>query len=145
MNSQPRHGAITTIRKAIYDTKKKKRPGQSSELGKIRDRQLHIRLDEDEFNKLEEQAKLKRTSTAKYCRDTLLYGNSQIAKTNIDHVKLLNELHKIGVNLNQIAHRANKGEALSNLVDDFIDNFKAFKTLKKSQHTREVSNANKDF
>lgn len=120
----------------------KKRPGQSSELGKIRDRQLHIRLDEDEFNKLEEQAKLKRTSTAKYCRDSLLYGNNQIAKTNnIEHVKLLNELHKIGVNLNQLAHRANKGEALANLVDEFIDNFKAFKALKKSQHTREVNNA----
>lgn len=120
----------------------KKRPGQSSELGKIRDRQLHIRLDEDEFHKLEEQAKLKRTSTAKYCRDSLLYGNNQIAKTNnIEHVKLLNELHKIGVNLNQLAHRANKGEALANLVDEFIDNFKAFKALKKSQHTREVNNA----
>ena len=87
----------------------KKRPGQSSELGKIRDRQLHIRLDEDEFNKLEEQAKLKRTSTAKYCRDILLYEKNQIAKTNnIEHIKLLNELHKIGVNLNQLAHRANK-------------------------------------
>lgn len=120
----------------------KKRPGQSSELGKIRDRQLHIRLDEDEFSKLEEQAKLKRTSTAKFCRDSLLYGNSQIAKTNnIDHVKLLNELHKIGVNLNQLAHRANRGEVLGNLVDDFIDNFKAFKALKKSQYTREVNNA----
>lgn len=125
---------------------KKKRPGQSSELGKIRDRQLHIRLDEDEFNKLEEQAKLKRTSTAKYCRDTLLYGNNQIAKTNnIDHVKLLNELHRIGVNLNQIAHRVNKGEVLGNLVDEFLDNFKAFKTLRKSQHTREANNANQDI
>ncbi|MDO9482338.1 MAG: plasmid mobilization relaxosome protein MobC [Hydrogenophaga sp.] len=120
----------------------KKRTGQSKELGLIRDRQLHIRLDEDEFSKLEEQAKLKRTSVAKYCRDSLLYGNSQIAKTNnIEHVKLLNELHKIGVNLNQLAHRANKGEALANLVDDFIDNFKAFKALKKSQRTREVNNA----
>ncbi|PZP58553.1 MAG: hypothetical protein DI604_33375 [Delftia acidovorans] len=121
----------------------KKRPGQSSELGKIRGKQLHIRLDEDEFNKLEEQAKLKRTSVAKYCRDKLLYGNIQIAKTNnIEHVKLLNELHKIGVNLNQIAHRANKGEALSNLVDDFLDNFKAFKTLRKGQYTREANNDN---
>ena len=120
----------------------KKRRGQSSELGKIRDRQLHIRLDEDEFNKLEEQAKLRRTSTAKFCRDKLLYGNIQIAKTNnIEHVKLLNELHKIGVNLNQLAHRANKGETLSNLVDEFLANFKAFKSLKKGQHTREVKNA----
>lgn len=120
----------------------KKRTGQSKELGKIRGKQLHIRLDEDEFNKLEEQAKLKRTSVAKFCRDTLLYGNNQIAKTNnIEHIKLLNELHKIGVNLNQLAHRANRGEVLSNLVDDFIENFKAFKALKKSQHTREVNNA----
>ena len=120
----------------------KKRPGQSSELGKIRDRQLHIRLDEDEFNKLEEQAKLKRTSTAKYCRDILLYEKNQIAKTNnIEHIKLLNELHKIGVNLNQLAHRANKGEVLGNLVQDFNDNFQAFKTITK----RKYSNANQDI
>lgn len=120
----------------------KKRTGQSKELGKIRNKQLHIRLDKDEFNNLEEQAKLKRTSVAKFCRDTLLYEKNHIAKTNnIEHIKLLNELHKIGVNLNQIAHRANKGEVLANLVDDFIDNFKAFKALKKSQHTREVNNA----
>lgn len=120
----------------------KKRPGQSSELGLIRDKQLHIRLDKDEFNKLEEQAKLKRTSVAKYCRDSLLYGNNQIAKTNnIEHIKLLNELHKIGVNLNQLAHRANRGEVLGNLVDEFLDNFKEFKALKKGQHKREVDNA----
>jgi hypothetical protein len=120
----------------------KKRTGQSKELGELRRNRQEIRLNDKELKQLEEQAKLKRTSIAKFCRDKLLYEKKQIAKTNnIEHVKLLNELHKIGVNLNQLAHRANRGEVLSNLVDDFIDNFKAFKALKKSQHTREVNNA----
>lgn len=124
----------------------KKRTGQSKELGLIRDRQIHIRVDEDEFNKLEEQAKLKRTSIAKFCRDSLLYEKNHIAKTNnIEHIKLLNELHKIGVNLNQLAHRANRGEVLGNLVDEFLDNFKEFKDLKKGQHKREVNNASQDI
>lgn len=124
----------------------KKRPGQSSELGKLRGKQLHIRLDEDEFNKLEEQAKLGRTSTAKFCRDKLLYEKSHKAKsTTINQIELLNQLNKIGVNLNQLAHRANKGETFSILVDEFIENLKAFKTLKKSQHTKELNNANQDI
>ena len=115
----------------------KKRPGQSSELGKLRGKQLHIRLDEDEFNKLETQAVLRRTSTAKFCRDKLLYEKSHKAKsTTSNQIELLNQLNKIGVNLNQIAHRANKNESLNSLVSEFLENLQAFKTLKKSQYTR---------
>lgn len=115
----------------------KKRPGQSSELGKLRGKQLHIRLDEDEFNKLEEQAKLVRSSTAKFCRDKLLYEKSHKAKnTTSNQIELLNQLNKIGVNLNQLAYRANKNESLSSLVNEFLANLQAFKTLKKSQYTK---------
>ncbi len=111
----------------------KKRTGQSKDLGKVRNKQLHIRLDEDEFKQLEDKAKLKRTSTAKYCRDALLYEKSH--KANIkEQTELLNELNKIGVNLNQIAYRINKGELF--IVEEFIDLLNSFKTLKKSQHTR---------
>ena len=115
----------------------KKRPGQSAELGKLRGKQLHIRLDEDEFNKLEEKAKLARSSTAKFCRDKLLYEKSHKAKsTTSNQIELLNQLNKIGVNLNQLAHRANKNESLNSLVNEFLENLQAFKTLEKSQYTR---------
>lgn len=115
----------------------KKRPGQSAELGSLRNKQLHIRLDEDEFGKLEEQAKLSRTSTAKYCRDKLLYEKSHKAKSTISNqIELLNQLNKIGVNLNQLAYRANKNESLNSLVNEFLANLQAFKTLKKQQYAR---------
>lgn len=120
-------------------TQKKKRPGQSGELGKVRNKQLHIRLDEDEFKQLEDKATSARSSTAKYCRDALLYG--KLHKANIkEQTELLNQLNKIGVNLNQIAHRINKGELF--IVEEFQEILKSFRTLKKSQHTKEFKNDN---
>ena len=117
----------------------KKRQGQSSEFGDLRVRQLHIRLNDDEFNKIENLASQKRLSTAKFCRDKLLYEKKQIATaTTINQVELLNQLHKIGVNLNQLAHRANKNESLNNLISEFIEELQLFKTLKKSQHKRDL-------
>lgn len=122
-------------------TRKKKRTGQSGELGKVRNKQLHIRLDEDEFKQLEDKAKLKRTSTAKYCRDALLY--EKVHKANIkEQTELLNQLNKIGVNLNQIAHRINSGELF--IVQEFQELLQSFKTLKKQQYTRSL-NDNQDI
>ena len=114
-------------------TQKKKRPGQSGELGSIRDRQLHIRVSSEELKQLEDKAKSKRTSTAKYCRDALLY--EKVHKANIkEQTELLNQLNKIGVNLNQIAHRINKGEIF--IVQEFLELLQSFKTLRKQQYTR---------
>lgn len=122
-------------------TQRKKRTGQSGELGKVRNKQLHIRLDEDEFKQLEDKAKSKRTSTAKYCRDALLY--EKIHKANIkEQTELLNQLNKIGVNLNQIAHRINSGELF--IVQEFQELLQSFKTLKKQQYTRSL-NDNQDI
>lgn len=121
----------------------KKRPGQSAELGSLRNRQLHIRLNDEELEKIENLASEKRLSTAKYCRDKLLYDKSHKAKTTTkEQIELLNQLNKIGVNLNQLAHRANKNESLNSLVNEFLENLKAFKTLKKQQHTRGLNNDN---
>lgn len=112
---------------------KKKRPGQSGELGSIRDRQLHIRVSDEELKQLEDKATSQRCSTAKYCRDKLLYEKCH--KANIkQQTQLLNELNKIGVNLNQIAHRINRGELF--IIEEFQGILKDFKALKKSQHTR---------
>lgn len=125
------------------NSRQKKSTGRSGELGKLRNKSLHIRVSDDELTQLEKQAVLSRTSTAKFCRDKLLYEKSHKAKsTTTNQVELLNQLNKIGVNLNQLAHRANKNESLNSLVNEFLENLQAFKTLKKSQHTKELNNDN---
>lgn len=111
----------------------KKSTGRSGELGKLRDRSLHIRVNDEELKQLEEKAKFKRSSIAKYCRDALLYEKTH--KANIkEQTELLNQLNKIGVNLNQIAHRINSGEVF--IVKEFQEILQSFKTLKKQQYTR---------
>lgn len=125
------------------DSRQKKSTGRSGELGKLRNKSLHIRVSDEELTQLEKQAVLSRTSTAKYCRDKLLYGKSHKAKaTTLNQIELLNQLNKIGVNLNQLAHRANKNESLNSLINEFLENLKAFKTLKKQQHTKGLNNDN---
>lgn len=125
------------------DSRQKKSTGRSGELGKLRNKSLHIRVSDEELTQLEKQAVLSRTSTAKYCRDKLLYEKSYKAKiTALNQIELLNQLNKIGVNLNQLAHRANKNESLNSLINEFLENLKAFKTLKKTQHTKDLNNDN---
>lgn len=114
-------------------SRQKKHTGRSGELGRLRDKSLHIRVSSEEMKQLEDKAKSKRTSTAKYCRDALLY--EKVHKANIkEQTELLNQLNKIGVNLNQIAHRINRGELF--IVQEFLELLQSFKTLKKQQYTR---------
>lgn len=109
--------------------------GRSGELGRLRDKSLHIRVSSEELKQLEDMATSQRASTAKYCRDALLYGKAHKANTKQEgQTQLLNQLNKIGVNLNQIAHRINKGELF--IVEEFQELLQSFKTLKKQQYTR---------
>lgn len=125
------------------NSRQKKSTGRSGELGKLRNKSLHIRVSDEELTQLEKQAVLSRASTAKFCRDKLLYEKFHKAKsTTSNQIELLNQLNKIGVNLNQLAHRANKNESLNSLVNEFLENLQAFKTLKKSQYTRGLNDDN---
>jgi len=113
--------------------------GRDGQLGKIRNHSLHIRLNEDELKALEEKASLSSNSVAKYCRDSLLYEKK--IKANVSqYTELLNQLNKIGVNLNQIAHRINKGQLF--IVEEFKQELKALVTLKKQQYTKELNKNN---
>ena len=117
-------------------SRQKIRTGRSGELGKLRDRSLHIRVSSEEMKQLEDKATSQRTSTAKFCRDALLY--KKVHKANIkQQTELLNQLNKIGVNLNQIAHRINKGELF--IIEEFQEILTSFKTLKKQQYTRNLN------
>lgn len=119
----------------------KKRPGQSSELGAIRNKKIQIRLDENELKQIEEQAKLKRKPTAKYIRDILLYEENQKAKvkpvlTNLaseNYVKELNQLAKIGNNINQLVYRANRQEPITSLLNELVDQVTEFKRWRAKQ------------
>lgn len=119
----------------------KKRPGQSSELGAIRNKKIHIRLNDDELKQIERQAKLKRKTTAKYIRDSLLYEENQKARvkpvlTNLateNYVKELNQLAKIGNNINQLAYRANRKEPVSSLLLELVEQVTEFKRWRKNQ------------
>lgn len=120
---------------------KKKRPGQSSELGELRTKRLQVRLNEDELKQIEEQANLKRKTTAKYIRDSLLYEDNNKAKvkavlTNLateNYIKELNQLSKIGNNINQLAYRANKKEPITSLLNELIDQVTEFKRWRAKQ------------
>lgn len=120
---------------------KKIRPGQSGETGDIRTKKIQIRLNDDELKQIEEQAKLKRKTTAKYIRDSLLYEENQKAKvkpvlTNLateNYVKELNQLAKIGNNINQLAYRANRQEPITSLLLEMIEQVTEFKKWRKNQ------------
>ncbi len=119
----------------------KKRPGQSSELGELRIRRQEIRFNDKELNQIEEQAKLQRKTNSKYIRDALLYDYSYIEKvkpvlTSLateNYIKELNQLARIGNNLNQLAYRANRQEPASSLINELIEEVKSFKIWRARQ------------
>ena len=106
-----------------------------------RKKQLHIRLTDGEFQDLENQSKLKNVSLAKFCRDGLLYEKNKKAKvkpvlTNLsteNYIKELNQLSKIGNNINQLAYRANRKEPISSLLNELVEQVTEFKKWRKQQ------------
>ena len=125
---------------------KKIRPGQSSELGELRTKRLQIRLNDEELKQIEEQAKLKRKTTAKYIRDSLLYEDNNKTKakavlTNLateNYIKELNQLAKIGNNINQLAYRSNKKEPITSLLLEMIEQVTEFKKWRSKQNKGEL-------
>lgn len=119
----------------------KKRPGQSSELGKLRTNRQEIKLNNKELEQIEEQAKLNKKTKAKYIRDKLLYENYDIAKlkpvlTNLateNYVKECNQLSRIGNNINQLAYRANRNETILSILDELAEELKTFKAWRCRQ------------
>lgn len=76
---------------------------------RFRDKQLLIRLSEEELNILEVKAEIADKSKSDFVRDIVLYGEvkSKSLWNNIDFKKLLYEINRIGNNLNQIAYNSN--------------------------------------
>lgn len=79
----------------------KKKPNE-----KLTHRLPHIRCTEFERKEIDERAKELGMSVSDYIRKMALTGSIIVQQTSVDF-ELVNQLKRIGVNLNQIVHIAN--------------------------------------
>lgn len=85
------------------------RPKASEE--KKRVVQVNIRLTTNENDLLNNYAAASGISPANWIRYKIFVGQNPPVKTSPLNASMYQELKKIGVNLNQIAHKVNQGEA----------------------------------
>lgn len=91
---------------------------------RLRNKQMNIRMTNDEYQKVEEKAKYCNLSVSDYVRQQAVNG-AIIKMETLDVRELSNELNRIGVNINQIAKHVNeKGgaydkEDINALVNEF--------------------------
>lgn len=82
----------------------------------IRNKIVKFRLSETEYNELKEKAKALDMTIASYVRQSCDTCKVNIIikhqTKNSDLTDLIYEIKKIGVNINQIAHRLNSGDSL---------------------------------
>lgn len=95
-----------------------------------RNLEFHIRLNDIEYDKLEEMS-LKSNMTKSEVIRKLILEKEIKEKPGLEFYEVMKELSKIGVNLNQIAYKANK----NNVIDE-----KYYKELASEwqQFSREV-------
>lgn len=74
-----------------------------------RDKRINIRLSEDEFNSISEKSKNQNMTKAHFCRKIIL-NEKLIPKTDQD---LVDQIRRIGININQIAKIANTQNKLN--------------------------------
>lgn len=114
------------------------KPGRSDKTDTckyVRTKQIHIRASEEEFKEIEQQALKERKSIARYMRDKAL--NSNKSKTFIKNedmfltVSMLNQIQKIGTNLNQIAYRLNSHSATKQDIENLKEVLQELRKLTK--------------
>ncbi len=72
--------------------------------------QVNIRLTKDESDKVEEYSKASGITPANWIREKVFTGRFPNPKLSPLDASIYQELRRIGVNLNQIAHQLNLGE-----------------------------------
>jgi len=72
---------------------------------RTRNHKLQIWMSDDELNKLDRDSKTARMTRSAYVR-RLIDGYEPKAAPPYDYYQMIRELHAIGNNLNQLAHRA---------------------------------------
>ena len=76
-----------------------------------RNLEFHIRLNDIEYDKLEEMSLKSKMTKSDVIRNLILEKEIK-EKPGIEFYEVMKELSKIGVNLNQIAYRANKNNVI---------------------------------
>lgn len=120
----------------MEEKRKKIKPGRSNKLDTceyIRNKQIHIRASEDEYAEIEILAKQHRKSIAKFLRDKALSKHQEKKYKNAEEmhltVALLNQIQKLGSNVNQIAYRLNTKASSTNEIDEFREALQELKRI----------------
>lgn len=99
-----------------------------AESGRLRQRQLTLRLFDEEYELLDMKAKSAGISKSDYLRNMILFGTGQKQTTFSDEAadRLILEISRIGTNINQIARYVNMqksidGVDVQNLINEFGD------------------------
>ena len=106
-----------------------------SEYHRIRKKQFHLSLLEEEMQILSDKAKTAGMSKTEFLRNVILFGSAR-GRTNFtreDAKSLIYELNRIGNNINQIAYQANVNcavnkndfHALTDYYDKLLAQFSA--------------------
>lgn len=101
-----------------------------AEKDRLRTKQINIRLTDAEYQYLHDKAKSCELTMSDYIRKII--GDGIIVKyESFDIKELSNELNKIGVNINQIAHHINAkgGEYEKQDMDNLISEFSEMESL----------------
>ncbi len=90
-----------------------------------RNLEFHIRLNDIEYDKLEEMSLKSKMTKSDVIRNLILEKEIK-EKPGYEFYEVMKELSKIGVNLNQIAYRANKNNSIDKnyykeLANEWLD------------------------
>lgn len=98
-----------------------------------RNLEFHIRLNDIEYDKLEEMSLKSKMTKSDVIRNLILEKEIK-EKPGYDFYEVMKELSKIGVNLNQIAYRANKTNNIDkNYYKELADEWLEFSRQVKSK------------
>ena len=84
-----------------------------------REHRMTVRLNGDEYTKVLSKIERSGLSKQEYILSSILNKKIQ-ERLNVDYFKLINEVNRVGTNLNQIARKLNSNESI--LKDEIIQN-----------------------
>lgn len=96
--------------------------------GRKRQHKIEVRLNDEEFYKMEENIAAMKTTRSDYLRK-LIVGTRIKEKPSEEFFRLMLNFTRIGANLNQLAAKANSNETIN--VNELKDLRKEMLTLKK--------------
>lgn len=104
-----------------------------------REHRMTVRLNGDEYTKVLNKIERSGLSKQEYILSSIL--NKKVQKRlNVDYFKLINEVNRVGTNLNQIARKLNCNESI--LKDEIIKNQLLLNQVLKNLNDQIKGNSN---